>query len=57
LRGIVHSTEIPIKQFKIPLQVAGTGRRVSYLNFVPELYQEGDPNFLKKVLKEILWKM
>lgn len=51
LRGIVLSTEIPIKQFKIPMQVAGTGRRVSYLSYIPELYQGGDPHYLKNVFR------
>lgn len=52
LRGIVMSAEVPLKQFNIPMQVAGTGRRVSYLSFIPELYQGGDPHFLKKLFKD-----
>lgn len=50
MRGIELSTEMAVKAFRIPLVVYGTGGRFTYLGFIPELFQDGDVHFMKKVV-------
>lgn len=51
MRGIALCGEFAARSFKIPLIVSGTGARVTYLSFYPELFEGGDASFLKNVVK------
>lgn len=49
--GIALSTRMALKDFRIPLVVSGGGRRITYVGFIPEVFQGGDVHFFKKVVK------
>ena len=51
MRGIEISTQFAEGRFKPPLVIYGGGRRVSYVGFVPELFQGGDVRFFNNVMR------
>lgn len=51
MRGIEVSTQFAEGKFKPPLVIYGGGRRVSYVGFVPELFQGGDVRFFNNVIR------
>jgi hypothetical protein len=51
MRGIEIVSKMGADMFDIPLIFKGTGRKYSYLSFVPELFQSGDPDFFDNVIK------
>lgn len=51
MRGIEACTQLIFDKFKTPLFVTGTGRRVTYLSMIPEIFQGGDLSFFKNVMK------
>jgi hypothetical protein len=52
MRGIQACVQMIFDQFKPPLVITGTGRRVTYLGHVPEVFQGGDLSFYKNVVKD-----
>lgn len=50
LRGIGLALSVA-QRYRIPLTVSGTGWQVTYLAGVPEVYQEGDVDFFRNVIK------
>ena len=50
LRGIGLALNVA-QRYKIPLTVSGTGWQVTYLAGVPEVYQEGNIDFFRSVVK------
>jgi hypothetical protein len=52
MAGIAIATGIAQKSFNVPMIVSGTGMRYSYRGFIPEIFQGGDLNFFKNVIKD-----
>ena len=50
MRGIEQSKKIA-EYYKIPLIIDGGGRRTTYLSFHPEVFQNGDEDYFKNVIK------
>jgi hypothetical protein len=50
LRGIGLALNVA-QRYKIPLTVSGTGWQVTYLAGIPEVYQEGNVDFFRSVIK------
>ena len=50
MRGIQAGEDVLSRRFRPPLVVSGSGRRISYLNTVPELFQGGERSFYRRVL-------
>lgn len=51
MRGIQAGTQLIFDKFKTPLFITGTGRRVTYLSMIPEIFQGGDLSFFKNVIR------
>ena len=51
MHGIGLCNAVVSKDYDIPLVISGTGRRVSYLGAVPELFQGGDVHFFRNVVR------
>jgi hypothetical protein len=51
MRGISLCNEFPPKCFDIPLKISGDGKRVSYLNSFPEVFESGSAYYLTKMVK------
>jgi len=49
MRGIELVSKMGADMFNIPLIIKGTGQRYSYLSRIPELFQNGDPDFFSRV--------
>ena len=50
MRGIGLVGQIS-EYFKIPIGISGTGRRVAYWGFIPELFQGGNTYFFKNIIR------
>lgn len=50
LRGIGLALNVA-QRYKVPLMVSGTGWQVTYLAGIPEVYQEGNVDFFRNVVK------
>ena len=50
MRGIEVATVAARVAFDIPLVISGAGGKVSYINALPEVFQEGDERFARNVL-------
>lgn len=57
MRGIEIVSKMGAEMYKIPLIVKGSGKRYSYLSYIPELFQSGDPVFFNNVMKSSTSKM
>ena len=51
MRGIDYSMQMAVNTFKIPLLIIGGGQRVRYLGILPELFEDGNPDFFNNVVK------
>jgi hypothetical protein len=51
MRGIEVATVAARVAFDIPLVISGAGGKVSYINALPEVFQEGDERFARNVLE------
>lgn len=51
LRGITECSTFPQKAFDIPLLVSGDGKRISYLNMFPEVFEGGNSYFFTEMVK------
>lgn len=51
MRGIQAGGQMIYDQFRPPLMISGTGRRITYLGIVPEIFQGGDLSFFKNIIK------
>ena len=52
MRGIEIVTKMGVQIYDIPLIVKGSGKRTSYLSYIPELFQDGNPTFFQNVIKD-----
>jgi N-acetyl sugar amidotransferase len=50
MRGISMCMEFPLKAFNIPLAISGDGKRISYLNSFPEVFQGGDARYFTNMV-------
>jgi hypothetical protein len=50
MRGINYSIETAVRLFNIPLIITGSGRRVEYLDPIPEISRMHTPSYVRNVL-------